>query len=40
MFFIPVTHLVLFYENRLKDNHLVIPSVLQGLNALVRIYYQ
>ncbi|XP_063163085.1 MMS19 nucleotide excision repair protein homolog isoform X1 [Candoia aspera] len=29
-----VTHLVLFYENRLKDNHLVIPSVLQGLNAL------
>uniref|UniRef100_A0A8C6VD46 MMS19 nucleotide excision repair protein n=1 Tax=Naja naja TaxID=35670 RepID=A0A8C6VD46_NAJNA len=29
-----VTHLVLFYENRLKDNHLVIPSVLQGLKAL------
>ncbi|XP_034295767.1 MMS19 nucleotide excision repair protein homolog [Pantherophis guttatus] len=29
-----VNHLVLFYENRLKDNHLVIPSVLQGLNAL------
>uniref|UniRef100_A0A803SSI7 MMS19 nucleotide excision repair protein n=1 Tax=Anolis carolinensis TaxID=28377 RepID=A0A803SSI7_ANOCA len=29
-----VTHLVLFYENRLKDHHLVIPSVLQGLEAL------
>ncbi|XP_062988576.1 MMS19 nucleotide excision repair protein homolog isoform X2 [Elgaria multicarinata webbii] len=29
-----VTHLVLFYENRLKDHHLVIPSVLQGLKAL------
>uniref|UniRef100_A0A674I430 MMS19 nucleotide excision repair protein n=1 Tax=Terrapene triunguis TaxID=2587831 RepID=A0A674I430_9SAUR len=30
-----VTHLVLFYENRLKDHHLVIPAVLQGLHALV-----
>uniref|UniRef100_A0A8C8R709 MMS19 nucleotide excision repair protein n=1 Tax=Pelusios castaneus TaxID=367368 RepID=A0A8C8R709_9SAUR len=29
-----VTHLVLFYENRLKDHHLLIPSVLQGLRAL------
>ncbi|XP_074855441.1 MMS19 nucleotide excision repair protein homolog isoform X2 [Carettochelys insculpta] len=29
-----VTHLVLFYENRLKDHHLVIPAVLQGLGAL------
>ncbi|KAH0623837.1 hypothetical protein JD844_006991 [Phrynosoma platyrhinos] len=29
-----VTHLVLFYENRLKDHHLVIPSVLHGLKAL------
>nr|XP_005289433.1 MMS19 nucleotide excision repair protein homolog isoform X1 [Chrysemys picta bellii] len=29
-----VTHLVLFYENRLKDHHLVIPAVLQGLYAL------
>ncbi|KAJ7325106.1 hypothetical protein JRQ81_018126 [Phrynocephalus forsythii] len=29
-----VTQLVLFYENRLKDHHLVIPSVLQGLKAL------
>ncbi|XP_020667711.3 MMS19 nucleotide excision repair protein homolog [Pogona vitticeps] len=29
-----VTHLVLFYENRLKDHHLVIPCVLQGLKAL------
>ncbi|XP_040848295.1 MMS19 nucleotide excision repair protein homolog isoform X5 [Ochotona curzoniae] len=29
-----VVHLVLFYENRLKDHHLVIPSVLQGLRAL------
>uniref|UniRef100_A0A674I447 MMS19 nucleotide excision repair protein n=1 Tax=Terrapene triunguis TaxID=2587831 RepID=A0A674I447_9SAUR len=29
-----VTHLVLFYENRLKDHHLVIPAVLQGLHAL------
>uniref|UniRef100_A0A8C3GNH3 MMS19 nucleotide excision repair protein n=1 Tax=Cairina moschata TaxID=8855 RepID=A0A8C3GNH3_CAIMO len=28
-------HLVLFYENRLQDHHLVIPSVLQGLRALV-----
>uniref|UniRef100_A0A8B9SMN4 MMS19 nucleotide excision repair protein n=1 Tax=Anas platyrhynchos TaxID=8839 RepID=A0A8B9SMN4_ANAPL len=27
-------HLVLFYENRLQDHHLVIPSVLQGLRAL------
>uniref|UniRef100_A0A452R385 MMS19 nucleotide excision repair protein n=1 Tax=Ursus americanus TaxID=9643 RepID=A0A452R385_URSAM len=30
-----VVHLILFYENRLKDHHLVIPSVLQGLRALV-----
>ncbi|XP_066474970.1 MMS19 nucleotide excision repair protein homolog [Tiliqua scincoides] len=29
-----VTHLVLFYENRLKDHHLIIPSVLKGLRAL------
>ncbi|XP_053168442.1 MMS19 nucleotide excision repair protein homolog isoform X2 [Hemicordylus capensis] len=29
-----VTHLILFYENRLKDHHLVIPSVLKGLKAL------
>ncbi|XP_036871682.2 MMS19 nucleotide excision repair protein homolog isoform X2 [Manis javanica] len=29
-----VVHLILFYENRLKDHHLVIPSVLQGLKAL------
>uniref|UniRef100_A0A673UQR8 MMS19 nucleotide excision repair protein n=1 Tax=Suricata suricatta TaxID=37032 RepID=A0A673UQR8_SURSU len=29
-----VIHLILFYENRLKDHHLVIPSVLQGLRAL------
>ncbi|KAJ6669191.1 hypothetical protein lerEdw1_008000 [Lerista edwardsae] len=29
-----VTHLVLFYENRLKDHHFVIPSVLKGLRAL------
>lgn len=30
-------HLVLFYENRLQDHHLVIPSVLQGLRALVSL---
>lgn len=30
-----VVHLILFYENRLKDHHLVIPSVLHGLKALV-----
>ncbi|XP_017358249.1 MMS19 nucleotide excision repair protein homolog isoform X3 [Cebus imitator] len=29
-----VVHLILFCENRLKDHHLVIPSVLQGLKAL------
>ncbi|XP_042314727.1 LOW QUALITY PROTEIN: MMS19 nucleotide excision repair protein homolog [Sceloporus undulatus] len=29
-----VSHLVLFYENRLKDHHIVIPSVLHGLKAL------
>ncbi|CAK6436227.1 unnamed protein product [Pipistrellus nathusii] len=29
-----VVHLVLFYENRLKDHHLVIPAVLRGLRAL------
>ncbi|NXD14736.1 MMS19 protein, partial [Nothocercus nigrocapillus] len=29
-----VLHLVLFYESRLQDHHLVIPSVLQGLRAL------
>ncbi|XP_023610630.1 MMS19 nucleotide excision repair protein homolog isoform X3 [Myotis lucifugus] len=29
-----VVHLILFYENRLKDHHLVIPSVLRGLRAL------
>ncbi|XP_030308861.1 MMS19 nucleotide excision repair protein homolog [Calypte anna] len=29
-----VLHLILFYENRLQDHHLVIPSVLQGLQAL------
>ncbi|XP_029391125.1 MMS19 nucleotide excision repair protein homolog isoform X2 [Mus pahari] len=29
-----VVHLILFYENRLKDHHLVVPSVLQGLRAL------
>ncbi|XP_067393303.1 MMS19 nucleotide excision repair protein homolog [Emydura macquarii macquarii] len=29
-----VTQLVRFYENRLKDHHLVIPAVLQGLRAL------
>ncbi|KAM5244174.1 MMS19 nucleotide excision repair protein homolog isoform 3-T3 [Hipposideros larvatus] len=29
-----VVHLILFYENRLKDHHLVIPPVLQGLKAL------
>ncbi|XP_006880123.1 PREDICTED: MMS19 nucleotide excision repair protein homolog isoform X1 [Elephantulus edwardii] len=29
-----VVHLILFYENRLKDHHLVIPSVLHGLRAL------
>ncbi|GAB1302422.1 MMS19 nucleotide excision repair protein homolog [Apodemus speciosus] len=29
-----VVHLILFYEDRLKDHHLVIPSVLQGLRAL------
>ena len=37
-----VVHLILFYENRLKDHHLVIPSVLQGLRALVSspfLYY-
>lgn len=33
--FCAVVHLILFYENRLKDHHLVIPSVLQGLKALV-----
>lgn len=33
--FLTVLHLVLFYENRLQDHHLVIPSVLQGLRALV-----
>uniref|UniRef100_A0A8B9IPQ2 MMS19 nucleotide excision repair protein n=1 Tax=Anser cygnoides TaxID=8845 RepID=A0A8B9IPQ2_ANSCY len=32
-----VLHLVLFYENRLQDHHLVIPSVLQGLRALVSL---
>ncbi|XP_029466021.1 MMS19 nucleotide excision repair protein homolog isoform X2 [Rhinatrema bivittatum] len=26
--------LVLFYENRLKDHHLIVPHVLQGLKAL------
>ncbi|EPY80971.1 MMS19 nucleotide excision repair protein isoform 1-like protein [Camelus ferus] len=31
---ITMVHLILFYENRLKDHHLVIPSVLQGLRAL------
>lgn len=30
-----VTHLVLFFEARLKDHHLVIPAVLHGLHALV-----
>ncbi|XP_021570407.1 MMS19 nucleotide excision repair protein homolog isoform X4 [Carlito syrichta] len=29
-----VVQLILFYENRLKDHHLVIPAVLQGLKAL------
>ncbi|NXU90817.1 MMS19 protein, partial [Xiphorhynchus elegans] len=29
-----VLHLVLFYESRLQDHHLVIPYVLQGLRAL------
>ncbi|NWY00383.1 MMS19 protein, partial [Nothoprocta ornata] len=29
-----VLHLVLFYESRLQDHHLVIPAVLQGLRAL------
>ncbi|NXG65585.1 MMS19 protein, partial [Hemiprocne comata] len=29
-----VLHLILFYENRLQDHHLVIPPVLQGLRAL------
>ncbi|XP_044518608.1 MMS19 nucleotide excision repair protein homolog isoform X4 [Gracilinanus agilis] len=29
-----VVHLTLFYENQLKDHHLVIPPVLQGLRAL------
>ncbi|NXU39401.1 MMS19 protein, partial [Drymodes brunneopygia] len=29
-----VLHLVLFYESRLQDHHVVIPSVLQGLQAL------
>ncbi|NWV75857.1 MMS19 protein, partial [Dasyornis broadbenti] len=29
-----VLHLILFYESRLQDHHLVIPSVLQGLQAL------
>uniref|UniRef100_A0A8C3UJB0 MMS19 nucleotide excision repair protein n=1 Tax=Catharus ustulatus TaxID=91951 RepID=A0A8C3UJB0_CATUS len=29
-----VLHLVVFYESRLQDHHLVIPSVLQGLRAL------
>ncbi|XP_004680626.1 PREDICTED: MMS19 nucleotide excision repair protein homolog isoform X2 [Condylura cristata] len=29
-----VVHLILFYENRLKDNPLLIPPVLQGLRAL------
>lgn len=33
--FLTALHLVLFYENRLQDHHLVIPSVLQGLRALV-----
>jgi len=33
--FLTVLHLVLFYENRLQDHHVVIPSVLQGLRALV-----
>lgn len=33
--FLTVLHLVLFYENRLQDHHLMIPSVLQGLRALV-----
>uniref|UniRef100_A0A674NVD6 MMS19 nucleotide excision repair protein n=1 Tax=Takifugu rubripes TaxID=31033 RepID=A0A674NVD6_TAKRU len=28
--------LISFYENRLKDHHVVIPPVLQGLRALVR----
>lgn len=40
--FCTVVHLILFYENRLKDHHLVIPSVLQGLRALVSspfLYY-
>ena len=35
--FLTVLHLVLFYENRLQDHHLVIPSVLQGLRALVSL---
>lgn len=33
-------HLVLFYESRLQDHHLVIPSVLQGLRALVSSHPQ
>ena len=34
-----VVHLILFYENRLKDHHLVVPSVLQGLRALVSPFH-
>lgn len=34
-----VVHLILFYENRLKDHHLVIPSVLRGLKALVSPFF-
>ena len=34
-----VVHLILFYENRLKDHHLVIPSVLRGLRALVSPFF-
>lgn len=30
----------MFYESRLQDNHLVIPSVLQGLRALVSSHPQ
>lgn len=38
--FLTVLHLVLFYESRLQDHHLVIPSVLQGLRALVSSHPQ
>lgn len=36
--FVTVEVLMSFYQNRLKDHYVVIPPVLQGLRALVRLY--